>query len=142
MCAVILLFGALGFVWEPLHPVPPDFFRYVANIEKEFQGLAPEKVLMDYGTWVYLRENILIKDRGVAVAVHVGKNQVQINHAMLAATIKRIKEKTYDKILARELDTGNSAYDFQDRGSGVKAAILENYHEVRRIPGVQGIERW
>jgi hypothetical protein len=122
--------------------VPPDFFRYVSDIEKEFQGLPAEAVLMDTGTWVYLRENTLMRDRSAPVSLHVGKNQPEINHAVLSATIRRIEQKTYAKILARQLDTGHTWYDFQDRGSGVKAAILANYHEIRRIPGVQGITHW
>lgn len=65
---------------------------------------------------------------------------------MLAATIKRIENKTYDKILARQVEPGegwNTRFDYQDRGSGVKDAILANYCEIRRIPGVKGIrEEW
>ncbi len=138
----ISLFGALGFVRAPLNPVPADFFRYVNNIEAEFKGIAAEKVLLDYGSWIYLRNNVVMKDRSATVAVQVGKNQPSINHAMLAETIRRIENKTYDKILARQLDTEHNAYDFQNRGSGVKAAILANYHEVSRIPAVQGITQW
>jgi hypothetical protein len=138
----ISLFGALGFMRAPLNPVPADFFRYVNNIEAEFKGIATERVLMDNGSWIYLRDNVVMKDRSSPVAIHVGKNQPGINHAMLAQTISRIENKTYDKILARRLDTEQNAYDFQNRGSGVKAAILANYHEISRIPAVEGIERW
>ncbi len=139
---VILLFGALGFVREPRNPVPPDFYRYVADIEGEFRGNDPEKVLLDNGTWVYLQENVLMKDRSAPVSLHVGKNQPQINHAALSETIKRIERRSYDKILVRQILTDQSAYDYQDRGSGVKTAILANYVEVRRIPGVQGVREW
>lgn len=139
--AVVLLFGALGLVRIPRNPVPPDLFRYVDDIEKEFIGFAPQKVLMDTGNWIYLREKILMKDRSETVGIWVGKNQ-EIDHAFLAETIKRIQEKTYDKILARQLDTDLSWYDFQDRGSGVKAAILASYYPIRRVPAVQGIETW
>jgi hypothetical protein len=96
---------------------------------------------MDTGNWIYLREKTLMKDRSETVGIWVGKNQ-QIDHAYLADTIKRINEKRYDKILARQLDTELSWYDFQDRGSGVKAAILANYRQVRRVQAVQGIETW
>jgi hypothetical protein len=139
--SVILLFGALGLIRVPQNPVPADFFRYVKDIEKEFVGFAPEKVLMDTGNWIYLREKTLMKDRSETVGIWVGKNQ-QIDHDFLADTIKRINEKRYDKILARQLDTELSWYDFQDRGSGVKAAILANYRQVRRVQAVQGIETW
>ena len=97
---------------------------------------------MDTGTWIYFRENVLMKDRSATISIHVGSNQPEISHEMLSETIERIEIKTYDKILARKLDTGDTWYDFQDRGSGVKDAILENYHIVRRIPAVQGIQDW
>ena len=58
-----------------------------------------------------------------------------------AETIARIESKQYRRILARELDTPRTAYDFQNRGSGVKDAIFENYRVVRRIPGVD-VNRW
>ena len=141
VAGVVLLLGALDLVRLPRNPVPSDMFRYIHDIEKEFVGFAPEKVLMDTGNWIYLREKILMKDRSETVGIWVGKNQ-QIDHALLADTIKRIEEKTYDKILARQLDTDHSWYDFQDRGSGVKTAILANYKTVGRVPAVQGIETW
>jgi hypothetical protein len=139
---VFLLFGALGLVREPRSLVPSDFYRYVADIEREFQGTDPRKVLLDNGTWVYLKDNILMKDRSSPVSLHVGKNQPEINREALAATIRRIEQRTYDKILVREIFTDQSAYDYQDRGSGVKAAILANYVEARRIPGVRGVREW
>lgn len=141
VASVVLLFGALGLVRVPRNPVPPDMFRYVEDIEKEFVGFQPEKVLMDTGNWIYLREKILMKDRSETVGIWVGKNQ-EIDHAFLAETIKRIQEKTYDKILARQLDTDQSWYDFQDRGSGVKAAILAHYQPIGRVAAVRGIEAW
>ena len=139
---VVLLFGGLGLVREPVSQVPADFNRYVADIEAEFRGVAPEKVLLDNGTWVYLKDNVLMKDRSSPVSLHVGKNQPEINRAALAETINRIERRAYDKILVRQIFTDQSAYDYQDRGSGVKAAILANYVEVRRIPGVRGIREW
>jgi hypothetical protein len=140
---VVLLFGGtLNLTRLPINPIPQDFYRYVNDIESEFQGMDPHKVLMDTGSWIYLRDNVLMKDRSVPVSVHVGINQPQISHEYLQATIDRIDQRTYTKILARELDTANSWYDFQDRGSGVKGAILANYHVVRRIPKVKGIYTW
>jgi hypothetical protein len=140
--SVILIFGALGLVREPLNPIPADFLRYIDSIEEEFAGLVPEKVLIDTGTWIYFREGVLMKDRSAPISVHVGSNQPEISFEMLSDSISRIENKTYDKILARQLDTGETWYDYQDRGSGVKEAILENYHIVRRIPAVQGIQNW
>lgn len=139
--AVVLLLGGLGLVWIPRDPIPRDFFRYVNEIEKEFVGFSPEKVLMDTGNWIYLKNKILMKDRSDTVGIWVGMNQ-EINHAVLAETIKRIQQKTYDKILARQLDTILTPYGWQGRGSGVKEAILENYQLTGRIAAVQGIQAW
>jgi hypothetical protein len=97
---------------------------------------------MDIGTWIYWRHNVVMKDRSAPVSLHIGPNQSTINHKELAATVARIEQKTYDKILARELDTERTAYDFLDRGSGVKAAIWNNYREVRRIARLKDVTEW
>ena len=138
---IVLIFGSQGMAREPKNPIPADFTRYIREIEAEV-GKAPlDRVLMDAGSWMYLPANLVMKDRSAPVSLHAGTNQ-EINRKALAATIRRIEERQYDKILAREIDTDQSWYDFQDRGSGVKAAMLANYHMVRRIPGVRGINRW
>jgi len=142
IAVVVLLLGAMGHLRDPRNLVTADFQRYVSDIEKEFRDLPADQVLLDYGSWVYLRPGVVMKDRSVAVAVHVGKNQPEINRAALAGTIARIQHKTYRRILAHQLDTEHTAYDFQNRGSGVKSAIFENYHVVRRIPAVIGIAHW
>ena len=87
--------------------------------EAEFEDLPADKVLLDSGTWVYLKDGIVMKDRAWAVSLHNGENQ-PINHALLSETIDRIQRKTYDRILAHELDTPENWYDYHDRGSGVK----------------------
>lgn len=138
---VTMLLAGLGFLREPGNPVPRDLDRYVAEIEREFSDLPADQVLMDVGSWIYLREGVLMKDRSGPVSLHVGANQPEINREALAETIARIEGKQYRRILARELDTPRTAYDFQNRGSGVKDAILENYRVVRRIPGVD-VNRW
>lgn len=138
---VVLLLSGMGLMREPGPSVPSDLDRYIAEIEREFSDLPAAEVLMDVGSWVYLRENVLMKDRSAPVSLHVGANQPEINRTALAQTIERIESKQYRRILARELDTPRTAYDYQDRGSGVKDAILDNYTIVRRIPGVD-VSRW
>jgi hypothetical protein len=85
---------------------------------------------------------VLLKDRSAPVSVHVGKNQSEIDHAALAATIGRIEGRTYEKILARQIDGDESWYDFQNHGSGVRSAILANYEPIRVIRHVNGIATW
>jgi hypothetical protein len=93
---------------------------------------------MDTGTWVYLKHGVLMKDRSAPVSLHVGANQ-EVNKAALADTVGRIQSRRYAKILARQLDTEHTWYDFQHRGSGVRDAIFENYAVTRRIPAVRGL---
>ncbi|HEX6309672.1 MAG TPA: hypothetical protein VFZ69_15965 [Longimicrobiales bacterium] len=140
--AVLMLVAGLGVVREPVTELSDDFDRYVAEIEAEFADLPVESVLLDTGTWPYLKAGVLMRDRATPVSLHVGINQTEIGHANLAETIRRFRERRYARILAREIDTDQSRYDFQNRGSGVREAILENYHEVRRIRAVEGVQRW
>jgi hypothetical protein len=138
---VVLLLAGMGLMREPGPSVPDDLDRYIAEVEREFSDLPAEQVLMDVGSWLYLREGVLMKDRSAPVSLHVGANQPEINRAALAETIERIESKQYRRILARELDSPRTAYDYQDRGSGVKDAMLEHYRIVRRIAGVD-VSRW
>jgi hypothetical protein len=139
---LLLVPGALGLVRLPANPVSPDLHRYVAAIEAEFEGLSASRVLLDNGSWIYLREGVLMKDRSSPVALHVGQNQPVISHQHLRCTIERIRAQTYDRILTRALYSPESHYDANFRGSGVRQALLSSYGEVRRIPAVEGIEEW
>lgn len=134
--------GALGLVRVPADPVPDDFDRYVSDIEAWFDGLPASDVLLDNGSWIYLREGVVMKDRSSVVGIHAGPNQDEIAREYLTATISRIRSHRYARILTRELYSDLSPYDFQSRGSGVREAILESYREVGRIPAVEGIEVW
>ena len=138
---VVVVLGSLGFDRDPRNPVPPDFDRYMADISQELGG-SMRDVLMDWGSWPYMRENIVMKDRALSVAVHAGDNQREVNHAMLAATIGRIERKTYRKILVRNYETSDNFYDFNRRGTGVRQAMEAHYRVARRIPGVRGINQW
>ncbi len=138
----LVIVGALQLYREPKGVVPGDFGRYVREIEREFAGLPTEKVLLDAGSWIYLRDGVLMQDRAAPVSLHIGLNQAEINHAALSETIERIRARKYVKILAREIDTPRTRYDFGDRGSGVKQALLENYRIVRRIRAVENVTTW
>ena len=137
---ILLAATGLGLTREPKNGVPADTGRYIAAIEKEFADLNPREVLLDQGAWRYFADTVLMKDRASSVALWVGRNQPTITREMLTETIRRVKERRYRRILVRDLDHG-STYDYQDRGSGVKDALLANYREVRRIPGV-AVEQW
>ena len=140
--SLVLLFGGLGFIQQPRNPIPKDLYRYITDIEAQFTDLPVDKVLLDAGSWIYLKEDYIGEDRSTTVSLHVGINQPSINIEALQETIERIEQKQYARILARQIDTPHTWYDFGDRGSGIKQSILQNYHIVDRIPAVQGINQW
>ncbi|MGH7539960.1 MAG: hypothetical protein ACRELC_03070 [Gemmatimonadota bacterium] len=139
---VLCLPGALGVLRVPQDQVPADLGRYVAAIEAEFAGLPADEVLLDNGSWIYLREGVPMKDRSSPLALHVAANQPEVSREPIQAALERIKERRYRKILTRELDSERFPYDFQYRGSGVREAIRSAYREAGRIPAVEGVERW
>jgi hypothetical protein len=134
---------ALACVWLhllriPGPPAPPAALsEHAAAIEREFAGLAPESVLLDNGSWVYLRDGVVMKDRSSPLALHAGENQ-PINHAAIAPTLARIESGAYAKILVHDLEPQpglQTWYDYRDRGTGVKQAISARYDLARVIPG-------
>lgn len=139
---IILIWGGLGVIREPRNSVPEDFYRYVAEIEGEFEGYPAETVLMDTGNWIYLRRGVLMKDRSETIGIWLGANEPDLDRSRLRGTINRINQQKYSKILARQLDTKYTWYDFLNIGSGVPESIFQNYREVRRIRAVEGITFW
>lgn len=114
----------------------PDVYRYISDIEQEFEGLPPDKVLLDVGNWIYLRHFVLIKDRATSLADQPAGG----NYENIDAMINRIRNRTYVKILVRDFHSPFFLYDwvYWDRPSGVRKVLLENYNEVRIIPAAEG----
>ena len=113
--------------------VPSGLKRYTAEIEAEFQGLPAERVLLDSGSWVYLRANVVMKDRESPIGTLWGTEESDF-----AGTIERIRSKAYIKILARKLPKG----DFLLRGEAIQKALRENYREVRVIRATEIPPEW
>jgi hypothetical protein len=111
---------------------PSDVNRYVNDVESEFEGLPPDKVLLDIGNWVYLRHSVLQKDRAISLADQIPAN---INENM-DIFVSRIRQRAYAKILVHDFDSPFFIYDWHDwpRSSGVRQALREHYQEVRTIP--------
>jgi hypothetical protein len=115
---------------------PADTYRYISDIEKEFEGLPIQKVLLDIGNWVYLKQSYLAKDRAVSLA-----DQPLVGiYDNLNVFVDRIRTKAYEKILVRDFYSPYFLYDYVhwERPSGVKKALVEYYKEVRTIPGIEG----
>lgn len=111
-----------------------DAYRYKAAIEKEFEGMAPEKVLLDQGSWIYFKNNLVMKDRSPCIGER-GPEAI----GDFSAIISRIQNHTYDKILVRNLHAIDFWYDFGEwlKPSGIRQALLDNYEEVRVIPAIR-----
>jgi hypothetical protein len=63
----VLLFSGLGLVRIPVQPFSNDVYRYVREIEAEFQGAPIKDTLLDSGAWVYFDRGIVMKDRVTSI---------------------------------------------------------------------------
>jgi hypothetical protein len=134
--AVIALFlSGLGVVRIPVDPFSADAYRYVSDIEKEFEGQPPEDVLLDSGTWMYLKGGVLMKDRVTSIGDRGFGDIGDFSHM-----IHRLEQKRYAKILVRNLHAPEFWYDHYSwsKSSKIKQTLLNNYREVGRIEAVSG----
>lgn len=129
---VATFLSALGYLRPTSYSVSSDLSRYVREIEKEFNGLPVERVLLDSGDWIYLRHNVLMKDRAPIVLTH---------RAPSAGLLARARNQEYARILAHRMPNGSYVYDMSIH-RGTMKTVLAHYREVRHIPGVRGMENW
>lgn len=134
LAVVCLLLSGLGVVRVPIRPFGDDAYRYVKQIEKEFDGQAPASILLDIGTWIYARSGVVMKDRAPAIGER-GISQT----GDFSGIIQRLNEKHYAKILVRNLHDQGFLYDAErwTRSSGIRAALLDNYRESGKIEPVK-----
>ncbi len=128
-----LLFSGLGFIRIPLRPVSDDAYRYVKEIEDEFDGESPENVLLDVGSWIYLKNGTVMKDRATAI----GDRGFQ-GMGGFSEMIRRIEERRYSKILVRGFHLEEFWYDndMWQESSGIRRALQEHYDEKNTIRAV------
>lgn len=131
--AVVTLFAAFGFLRPERYRVTSDLERYVADIEREFQDVPPERVLLDNGEWIYARYGIVARDRMPVLVTHRGRQWEPF--------VERLRSRHYSRLLIRLLPSGRYSYDL-GRDRDLKEVIDENYRLVRRIPRVEGMEDW
>jgi hypothetical protein len=129
---VFVLFSGGGYRVKTRPTMSTDLKRYTDAIEAEFAGLPPARVLTDFGDWVYLRDNVVIKDRAAILPVHMNPQNIGM--------VDRLRRKEYARILVRDKQSF-MAWDRTGR-TGVQRALLANYREVRQIPGVVGMDDW
>jgi len=130
---IFLMFSGLGLVRIPLKSLPSDAYRYISDIEREFEGYSTEDVLLDAGTWIYLKDGVIMKDRSPCIGER-GYSET----GDFSGFLKRIEEKKYSKIMVRDLHSPFLQYDFGlwQKSSGIRQALLDNYKEIRQIKAV------
>jgi hypothetical protein len=118
--------------------LPRDADRYVSEIEREFEGMSPATVLLDNGSWQYIRAGVVQKDRS-SPAAEAGWTGT----ADFTRFFDRIRTHYYDRILVRELHGEEFMYDYGswEKRSGARDSLLRYYREVRVIPEVAGYDR-
>lgn len=115
---------------------PTDVYRYITAVEREFEGLPPEKVLLGVGSWRYLAADVLQKDRAVSMADQPpGGIYENFN-----VTLERLRRQAYDKILLQDFHTAYFLYDWGswERSPGFRTTLLAYYDEVATIPPAHG----
>jgi hypothetical protein len=122
--------------WFPGRNPDPDVYRYIADIEHEFEHGNPKRILLDVGSWIYLKENVVALDR----ATSLGDQPLAGIYDNFNVFLGRIREHYYDKILVRDLYADHCLYEWKDwaRSPGVRRVLLENYDETRVIPAAAG----
>ena len=135
LAAVIaLMFSGLGFIRIPLRPLPEDAYRYVHDIEKQFQGMPPSQILLDLGDWVYLKDRAIVGDRATSIG-----DRGYSGAGDFSGILSRIATKRYSKILTRGYHSFDFVYDYFlfPRSTGIRKALMDNYREVGKIRAVE-----
>lgn len=136
LAVLCLLFSGFGVIRVPVQPFGQDANRYVGEIENEFVGQATDSVLLDFGTWIYLRDGVLMKDRAPTIGER-GWSQT----GDFSGILQRIESKKYQKILLRNYHSPDFWYDSESwsRSSDIRKTLTENYQETGTIKRVEGL---
>ena len=128
--AVALLFAGMGLVRIPTQPFSNDAYRYVRDIEAQFQGQPAKGVLLDAGSWIYSRERVVMGDRAPSIGER-GFSQT----GDFSGILRRLAQKRYTKILVRDFHEPDFWYetDVWPKPGGIRQALIDNYRETGRI---------
>lgn len=125
------LFAQMYVVRRPEPPMPTDALRQVAAVEAEFTGVSARDVMVDTGVWMHAREGTFVAD----LAPSIGERGTS-GTGDFSGILERIARHRYARIIVRHLHEPDFWYDSKsfERPSGIRAALLEHYREVRTIP--------
>ena len=133
--------------WHGTDPDSPAagfrrLLRYVHDIEKEFQGQPPDRILLDSGAWVYLKDRVIMGDRTAPIG-----SQAMGGIGDFSGFLSRIAAKRYSKILVR--DVHDPVFWYEDflwpKPTGIRQAMLENHRETGHIRAAEGppaVKNW
>lgn len=127
---LLLVCKGLGIVRPPWPAFSPDAYRYVAEIEREFAGQPADSVLLDVGSWLYLKAGVVMKDR----AANLGNRGLE-GIADFSGVVRRIEQRRYAKILVRDPYAPDFWYDHHlwPQSSTIRQQLREHYCEAGRI---------
>jgi len=117
----------------------PVVRRRIGQIEAEFNGLPAEKILLDAGSWVYVKDQVIMQDRASSIG-----DRGYSGIADFSGILERIQNQAYDKILLRKYLEPDSWYDNASwpQLSGINQALQENYQVERVIQPDPGQNRY
>ena len=129
---VALMFGGMGLIRIPMRPVSDDAYRYVRDIEKQFEGQPANRILLDVGTWVYVKDGVVMRDRAAGICEE-GYDSI----GDFSGFRSRIAAKYYSKILVRDLHESFFWYEnaLWPKPRGLRDALLDSYREAGHIRG-------
>jgi hypothetical protein len=132
---VALMSNGLGLMRIPLRPIPDDAYRYVRDIEGQFQGVPATRVLLDLGTWPYIKEKAIVGDRAASIG-----DRGYAGTGDFSGLLSRIATKHYSKILVHGYHSFDFVYDYFlfPKPTGIRQALLDNYRETGAIRAVKG----
>jgi hypothetical protein len=122
--AIIFLLAGYGF-GDRSKLVPSGLNGYIAAIEEQTAGLPVDRVLLDFGSWIYLPTNVVMKDRAPSIG-----NLTATHTTDFAMTLQRIRNREYLRILVHKV-RGGTGLSWDAR---ISQALAENYREVSVIP--------
>lgn len=128
--ALALVFSGMGLVRVPIQPISDDAYRYVNDIERQFQGQPADRILLDIGTWNYVRNGVIMGDRAPCMA-----EEGYANTGDYSTFLAHLAAKRYAKILVRGLHDPDFWYEnvLWPRPRGLRKALLDNYRETASI---------
>ena len=131
--AAAMLFSGLGVIRIPLQPLPADAYRYVHDIEGQFENVPAKRVLLDLGSWVYWKDRAVVGDRTTSIG-STGYGGI----GDFSGILSRIRTKHYSKILVRGYHSFDFVYDYFlfPKPTGIRQALEENYREAGKIRAV------